>query len=300
MNHDISVIRGFRMRRVVMFVALLCLVLTQANTDATPVNRPVLAGEKWYQERKEAEHEFEGKLDVNPGDGKIGLPKRYNAFRIIGIEDGKPVARLIYTEGKDQLLGPYVGQRVKLLGKVVTTESDEGKLVEFWPAQVLSVSGDATDAIGEIRVLARTQRWAPSRRTPQPQALVIRDAGTLAQHVGMGGGGADVVAEKSLCQILEPRPGAMGIQSIDWKKQMVVAISGGIRPSGGARVEVTRQVLQEKGLDIYWKLLTQPGGVGLSPTETMLVPRFDGEVRFFQEGVKQPIVVPAVGAPIAK
>jgi hypothetical protein len=159
------------------------------------------------------------------------------------------------------------------------------------------VSGDAGESIGEVKVLARTARWIPARRTVAPQAFVVRDAATLAQLGGMAGGGAETAAERSLCQVLESRPGA-SINNIDWKKQMVIAVSGGIQPSGGAKVEITRLLLQEKGLDVTWKLLTQPGGVGLPPTETLLVPRFDGEVRFFKEGVRQPIIVPAAAAPV--
>jgi hypothetical protein len=265
--------------------------------ETTPVNRPILSAEKWYQDAKEPETEFEGKLDVNPGDGRIGLSPRYCAFRIIGVEEGKPIARLVYSEGRDQLLGAYVGKRLKLLGKVVSRDAEGGKVIEFWPGQLLTVSGDAGESIGEVKVLARTARWIPARRTVAPQAFVVRDAATLAQLGGMAGGGAETAAERSLCQVLESRPGA-SINNIDWKKQMVIAVSGGIQPSGGAKVEITRLLLQEKGLDVTWKLLTQPGGVGLPPTETLLVPRFDGEVRFFKEGVRQPIIVPAAAAPV--
>lgn len=284
-----------------MLTTLLCLAIVQQPApEATPVNLPILSAEKWYKDAKEPEQEFEGKLDVNPGDGKIAVPKRYSSFRLIGIDDGKPVARLVFTDGKDQLLGAFVGKRLKLLGKVVAADHEGMKLVEFWPGQVLAVTGEATESIGEIKVLARTQRWLPSKRTAQAQAFVIRDAATLAQLEGLVGGGAESAAEKKLCGQLEARPGAQGIPSIDWKKQMVVSIGGGIQPRGGAKVEVTRLLLQEQGLDISWKLLTQPGGVGLPPTETMLLPRFDGEIRFFQEGVKQPIIIPAAAAPMRK
>ncbi|MCS6977732.1 MAG: hypothetical protein NZM31_12100 [Gemmatales bacterium] len=257
--------------------------------------RTILADQPWYQQAPEPEIEFEGKLDYQPGDGRIGIPPRYGVFRIIGVEEGKPISRRIYTEDRDHLLAPLVGRRVRMVGKVVSRDSESGKSVEFWPGRVIADLGVAGEAIGEIKVFARTSRWLPAKRGVQPQMLVIRDAATLAQVSGMAGGGAEAAAEKALCQLLETKPGVGGISSIDWKKQMLLVISGGVQPMGGARVEVTRLTLQEKGLDVYWKLMTQPGGVGLPPTETLLVPRFEGEIRFFREGVKEPIVVPAVG-----
>lgn len=258
--------------------------------------RPLLSDQAWYQQAPEAEIEFEGKLDFNLGDGRLGLPSRFGTFRIIGVEDGKPVSRRIYAGDREYLLASLVGKRVRLLGKVVQRESDGEKFVEFWPGKVVLVLGDAGEAIGEVKVFARTSRWLPARRTVQPQMFVIRDAATLAQVSGMAGSGAEAAAEKSLCQLLEIKPGTTGVTNIDWKRQMVLVISGGIQPSGGAKVEVTRLTLQEKGLDVTWKLVGQAGGVGLPPTETLLVPRFEGEIRFFREGVKEPVVVPAVGA----
>jgi|GEM_PF-4942154 len=277
---------------------LLAVVLQNPPAEPQQLDRPILANDKTYQEAAEPEVEFEGKLDVYPGDGRIGIPDRYCTFRIIGVEEGKPIARPVYTKDQDYLLGPYVGKRIKLLGKAVPRQAENVKVVEFWPAKIVSVAGDAGESIGEVKVLARTSRWIPARRTAQPQAYVIRDAATLAQLVGMAGAGAETAAERGLCQVLEPRPGVLGVPSIDWKKQMVLAISGGIQPTGGARVEVTRLLLQENGLDVSWKLLTQPGGVGLPPTETFVVPRFDGEIRFYKEGTRQPIIVPAAPGPM--
>ncbi len=262
-----------------------------AGTVALP--RIVLADQPWYQQADEPEIEFEGKLDFQPGDGRVGIPPRYSVFRIIGVEEGKPISRRIYTGDRDHLLAPLVGRRVKLVGKVVSREEESGKIVEFWPGRIVAELGVAGEAIGEVKVFARTSRWLPAKRTVQPQMLVIRDPATLAQVSGMAGGGAEAAAEKALCQLLEARPGVTGVPSIDWRRQMLLVISGGVQPSGGARVEVTHLTLQEKGLDVTWKLMTQPGGVGLPPTETLLVPRFEGEIRFFREGVKEPIVIPA-------
>jgi hypothetical protein len=268
-----------------------------ASQAPQAAGRPLLAEETWYREAPEPEREFEGKVDYQVGDGRIGLPQRYAGFRILGVEEGRPVARPLYTADRDYLLAPLVGRRVKLLGKVVSREVQGRQIGEFWPGRLLADLGEAGEAVGEIRVLARTSRWIPARRTAQPQAFVIRDAATLAQLSGMAGQGAEAAAERSLCQMLEAKPGTAGITGIDWKRQMLLAISGGIQPTGGAKVEVTRLVLQEKGMEVFWKLVTQPGGVGLPPTETLLLPRFEGEIRILREGTQEPIVLPAVGSP---
>jgi hypothetical protein len=77
---------------------------------------------------------------------------------------------------------------------------------------------------------------------------------------------------------------------------MLLVMCGGNRP-GGARVEIKRLLVQETGLEVEWQLSTASSGSGsiTFPTEAVLVPRYDGEIRFLQEGQKTPLTIPAEG-----
>jgi hypothetical protein len=261
--------------------------------------RPLFAAPKWYQDAAGQEQAYEGTLDINAGDGKIGPAARFCSFRLVALEEGKPISRPVYMNGKDQLLAPHLGRRVRLIAKAVESDVDGVKTIELWPAQI-AVLGDASENIGELKVLARTSNWYPAVRRVQPQPVIIRDGDELAKFRGFGGENAGQEATGQLARMFEPRPGAIGIQGIDWKKQMVVSLCAGLKPAG-TKAEVSRLVVQEKWLEVHWKLTSTPGfaGGGMTyPCETVLLPRFDGEVRFFQEGVRQPVVVPAVGTPM--
>jgi hypothetical protein len=75
------------------------------------------------------------------------------------------------------------------------------------------------------------------------------------------------------------------VDAIDWNKQMIVSISGGVQRSGGYSVELTGLEVSDKVLTIRWKLNTprpgQPVTLALTnPGLTLLVERFEGAARF--------------------
>jgi hypothetical protein len=271
-----------------LWTAILLCTGMVAGDQSLP--RSILGKEQSYIDATGPEKEVEGKLDFNASEGRIGLPQRYATFRLIGLEDGKPVSRSVYTAGKDQLLAEFVGQRLRLSGKVVEFERDGKKQSEFWPAQVLAALGAATESIGQVPILARTNNplSLSSRGQLQPRAYVIRDAAALAQLANYGGAEGARTATSQMAR-------ALGRGDIDWKKEMLLVMMGGLQPSGGARVEITRLVLLEQGLDVTWKLTTTAGGVGAGvvPVEVVLIPRYDGDIRVFREGSRQPILLPA-------
>ncbi len=77
----------------------------------------------------------------------------------------------------------------------------------------------------------------------------------------------------------------LNVPIIDWKKQMVIVVYGGERPTGGFSVEVKSLEVKDGKLIIHWKL-NAPGAddivaqVITYPSQTILVDRFEGKVEF--------------------
>lgn len=75
------------------------------------------------------------------------------------------------------------------------------------------------------------------------------------------------------------------VEAIDWKKQMVIVVSGGTQRTGGYSVEVKSLEVKDGKLIVHWKLNTPaPDSIVIqvltNPTLTILVDRFDGDVVF--------------------
>lgn len=81
---------------------------------------------------------------------------------------------------------------------------------------------------------------------------------------------------------------ALKVDGIDFTKQMVVGVSGGVQPAGG-RVEITRAETDAAGkaLTVYWRLhpaaKDKPAARIEHPAEVVLLDRFAGDIRFKEE-----------------
>jgi hypothetical protein len=81
---------------------------------------------------------------------------------------------------------------------------------------------------------------------------------------------------------------ALGVADIDFAKQMVVGVSGGVQPAG-ARVEITRAAATADGkvLTVYWRLVPagkdSPAAGVAHPAGVALLDRFAGDIRFRAE-----------------
>jgi len=81
---------------------------------------------------------------------------------------------------------------------------------------------------------------------------------------------------------------ALKVGDIDFTKQMVVGVSGGVQPAGG-RVEITRAEADAGGktLTVYWKLhpaaKDKPAAGIAHPAEVVLLDHFAGDIRFQEE-----------------
>src|SRR5262245_58460268 len=122
---------------MLLFTALLSAAfVTQPSADSKPAVVPLFAEEKWYKDGAGTAQSFEGVLDWMRGQGGIGLPSRFHTFRLQWLDGEKLVVRPIYANGKDYLLSPYVGHRIRLAAKAVGTEIDGKQVTELWPAQL--------------------------------------------------------------------------------------------------------------------------------------------------------------------
>lgn len=79
---------------------------------------------------------------------------------------------------------------------------------------------------------------------------------------------------------------ALKVKQIDWDKQMIIGVSGGVLPAG-SNVEITRiDQNNDKSLTVHWRLHEVPvksaKGI-IHPAQVVLVERTMGEVKFKQE-----------------
>jgi PrcB C-terminal len=99
---------------------------------------------------------------------------------------------------------------------------------------------------------------------------------------GFGKGGSSVIRtadEKATAELAK----RLKVDAIDWKKQMVIVISGGEQRTGGFSVEAKSLEVKDGKLIVHWKL-NRPEGfttqVISHPALTILVDRFEGDVVF--------------------
>jgi hypothetical protein len=261
-------------------------LVMQPPADSKPAVVPLFAEEKWYKDAAPAAQPFEGVLDWMRGQGRIGLPSRYHTFRLQWLDGEKLIVRPIYANGKDYLLSPYVGHRVRLSAKAVETEIDGKQVTELWPAQLEDLGPAPANALAGIGIIARTEtwNWLPSgfAQHSKPEPVVLRDAKEAAKFLGTGTNTqSETRATTAIVQ-------ALGKQSIDWAKQMVVIIPGGVVSGfAGARVDIDQIALQDDGLNIYWHVTPQGSrisGVDTHPVTTVLIAKYNDAIHFHQEG----------------
>jgi hypothetical protein len=146
-------------------------------------------------------------------------------------------------------------------------------------------------------VLARTY-WQPSAALHRgSRQYVFRDGKALAEAMRVTGASAEEAATAQLAKLL-------GVKTIDWQKQMVVTIAAGLQGADADRLFITRAVVGDDVLTLYYELRVEeklqppaekdtapapqgPAGFGY-PAETVLVNRFDGTVRIKDETPAKP------------
>ena len=234
-------------------LTLATLTLLAAFPD--PATVELFAKEGWYKDTKGPEVDFVGVLrKADQRKGVVGFG-RNNPFRLE--MDGNKV-REVYVGGNLKILDPYVGKKIKLVGKPVDMEVEGRNHKEIWAASLVVLADDKKEAgKGDGPKILAQASGATSKTS-----TVIRTA--------------DEKATAELAKRLK-------VVSIDWKKQMVITISGGSRPTGGYSVEAKSLEVKDGKLIVHWKLNVPTGIVTQAfthPMLTILVDRFEGDVVF--------------------
>ncbi len=368
-----------------------------ADKDAPPAKLQLFADDSWYKDQKGEERDFVGLLSRAPArPGGAADSGRFNPYRLTVTDDkGKQSEREVYAGAHPELLAPYVGHKIKMIGKAVEAQV-EGKLhAEIWPARVELLEAppeapvappehldilsgnkvydaDATpekdyvgvlqkkkgeDAVGytllidagdhidrqdihlfnqqyslfdpyagmrvkitgkkvsgtmqgvpfayilprrlevvgdkpasdkgarELKVLGVANEWPFGGAAPAQFA--IRSPRELVLARGLPAGQADDDAVQTREAELTAR--TFKVESIDWKRQMLVVATAGAEPTGGYTVEITRLVVDGDVLHVHWRVnAPKPDDVVTQqvthPAQAVLAERFTGEVVF--EGPK--------------
>jgi hypothetical protein len=140
---------------------------------------------------------------------------------------------------------------------------------------VLTAAGGAKEKAKGPKIYASAP-GRPAGAAPRGH-MVIRGGQELAKIVSGIGGNIDRATTQLAKQLKVDR--------IDWKKQMVVIVSGGMQRTGGYRVELTGLKVADDVLTVHWKLQGPRPGQAVTqavthPALMLLVARYDDEIRF--------------------
>jgi hypothetical protein len=219
------------------------------------------------------------------------------------VPETRMTARDVYVGGKNEILDGYIGKTVKITGKAVMMELEGAKLDEIWPAAI-ELSKDEkkpeekkdakqvdprkdekkvdvkTDSGTEVKILGRGA-WKPATKSGDQQQLVIRSAEELAKASGLDKPEGEDAQKKATETVAK----ALKVDGIDWKKQMVIVVTGGVKRTGGYSVEITKIETADKVMTVHWKLNSPKPGSPVTqtithPALTVIVDQFEGKVVF--------------------
>lgn len=135
---------------------------------------------------------------------------------------------------------------------------------------------------GELQILARAQHSTREARIgpvqlAEPGTAVIRSAEELVARSGQASAAKDAKVQRAITgEVAE----LLGVEGIDWNKQMVLVVRG---EPGTKADTVTFDALTVEGktLTVEWRVKPRPPHAGPgTPVALLLVERFDGEVKF--------------------
>jgi hypothetical protein len=272
-----------------------------------PAKLDLFEKEDWYKDQKGDVKDFVGVVSKVEQKGGVGFGRfnpykfEYKTTKVLTKTvkvDGKDVVqettvtetvlREIYVGGKAGILDAYIGKKVKLTGKEVHMEVEGTAHREIWPARLEVVKPAADDDAccvdDELKIIAKA-RWPHVSSAPKSdkegKQFVIKNAADLAANSPNKDLDAnkEVVEKKATEEIAK----LLKVDSIDWKKQMLVVVTGGVKSSGGWKIDVVSVTKGDKGCTVAW-LLEPPKDFATAafthPSMMALVERCDGEAKF--------------------
>jgi hypothetical protein len=261
-------------------------VVTGAEPQNATTKQQLFKTEAWYQNAGAAETAIKGVVEFNPGNGRIGASDDFPSFRLISAEDAGIVSRPIHMAGKDHLLALFHSHQVTLKGKLIDREVDGTKVKEIWPAELEVHGRMPTGVIADYPILARSAANANHFRAQGPQWLVLRDSKELNSRLPAIG-----VPNVDRTQQIAA---SFQLPKIDWDKQMIIHIGAGVQRTNGVQIEISKLQVGARGLTVHWKMaLPQVVVPGYAyPAQTILVPKFKGDVIFVEDGKDNEKVIP--------
>lgn len=146
--------------------------------------------------------------------------------------------------------------------------------------------GDKSEGGMEVKILGRGSWHTPGKG--ESQQIVIRSAEELAKAAGLEKPEDEAVQKKATETVAK----ALKVDDIDWKKQMVIVVSAGMKRTGGFKVEVATIDVADKVMTVHWTVRTPGPGAPVTatithPAQSVVVERFEGKVAFEQSAPKE-------------
>ena len=246
-----------------------------AEKSAPKKKLTLFAGEAWYKKQAGKVQTFEGVLTRVKRGGAVGFG-RFNPYRL-RMDNG---IREVYMGGR-KTLEPYVGKRIRLVGKAVNMRVEGSFHREIWPAELTTLG-------------VLNQAMFISKADSKPRALVLKSEAAFKKALD-----EDVL-----------QAAAKTVGKVDFKTQMVVIVKSGQTNSFGVRITVNSLETggKDKAATLNWTYRPYLGGAAPprrpgNPGAIAVVDRFDGKVNFvkkvfrFPPGTPLPPSAPPGGPP---
>ncbi|MCI0380789.1 MAG: protease complex subunit PrcB family protein [Gemmataceae bacterium] len=274
-----------------------CFFFLQAGNPNPPAKLELFSKEPWYKAQEGKETSFVGVLKKAAPPKGFGFG-RYVPYHLALEGNAQPSVRGVYVGNAKNILDPYVGKRVRLIGKSVEFRKLEGKdHFEVWPARLELVAQDddkgkpkdkddkdKKDKGKNLKILGQGS-WpygpkAGPNRTEQ-QKLVLRSVDELIAATPFKDLDApQPVVEKAAVEALVK---ILKVDGINWKTHMLIVVTAGSKPTGGWKVVVDSVHIEGKKATVHWHAQPPEGNVTQAfthPGVVALIERFEGKVDF--------------------
>lgn len=265
---------------LLLFICLFGIVVDETIT--------VGAGQAWYEQQAAKAASIEGILDYQAGSGRIGVPAGYAPFRVVRKDTttGKLMQYSVHAPGFEPVLALQVGQRVIIEGKVISQGEGATAREEIWIGKLQPMGVAPINVFTELKPIARTNRFIPTsiQVGTDTGKLVMRSSKDVAKALGQRNSEPEFEREAN-----NHLTTLFAVKSIDWNTQMVIYVGSLFQRNARlTKIEITKLDVHEKGITVYWKAEEGLRQVAPSVSDTVLIPKVEGEVTFKQEDNKKP------------